>query len=216
MRSSYRNLVNICAWTSTLLSRSLVLQNFGNEKQRGKMREFELQKLTSRGSVPLICIKIISSSGKESNLTVSVTDTVNAVKDRALGGEYSKESHLYKLLLAKSNKELIDEKTLDEENVQENGKCTSFMSSDCFFSASSPIIAYLSFRVFSSRRVNSLQKTSQCELWFRRKSKSCLLFLFVLKCIDRGNLFFNFLSLPGEYRRKYLRPNYYVHICKIN
>ncbi|XP_020626448.1 ubiquitin-associated domain-containing protein 1-like [Orbicella faveolata] len=90
------------------------------------MREFELQKLTSRGSVPLICIKIISSSGKESNLTVSVTDTVNAVKDRALGGEYSKESHLYKLLLAKSNKELIDEKTLDEENVQENDELILF------------------------------------------------------------------------------------------
>lgn len=115
-------------------SRSLVLQKSGNEKQRGKMREFELQKLTSRGSVPLICIKIISSSGKESNLTVSVTDTVNAVKDRALGGEYSKESHLYKLILAKSNTELIDEKSLDEENVQENGKCFYLLSSDCFFS----------------------------------------------------------------------------------
>ena len=148
------------------VSRSLVLQKFGDEKQQRKMREFELQKLTSCGSVPLICIKITSSSGKESNLTVSVTDTVNAVKDRALGGEYSKESHLYKLLLAKSNRELIDEKTLDEENVQENGKYISFMSSDCFFSASGPIkhIAELSFRVFSSRRVNSLQKTSQCEL----------------------------------------------------
>ena len=103
--------------------RSVVLQKFGDEKQQGKMREFELQKLTSRGSVPLICIRITSSSGKESNLTVNVTDTVNAVKDRALGGEYSKESHLYKLILAKSSRELIDEKTLDEENVQENGKC---------------------------------------------------------------------------------------------
>lgn len=115
-------------------SRSLVLQKSGDEKQRGKMREFELQKLTSRGSVPLICIKITSSSGKESNLTVSVADTVNAVKDRALGGEYSKESHLYKIILAKSNRELIDEKSLDEENVQENGKCFYLLSSYCFFS----------------------------------------------------------------------------------
>lgn len=98
------------------------------------MREFELQKLTSRGSVPLICIKITSSSGKESNLTVSVTDTVNVVKDRALGGEYSKESHLYKLILAKSNRELIDEKSLDEENIKENGKCFYLLSSDFFFS----------------------------------------------------------------------------------
>lgn len=115
-------------------SRSLVLQKSGDEKQRGKMREFELQKLTSRGSVPLICIKITSSSGKESNLTVSVADTVNEVKDRALGGEYSKESHLYKIILAKSNRELIDEKSLDEENVQENGKCFYLLSSYCFFS----------------------------------------------------------------------------------
>lgn len=116
--------------------RSVVLQKFGDEKPRGKMREFELQKLTSRGSVPLICIKITSSSGKESNLTVNVTDTVNAVKDRALGGEYSKESHLYKLILAKSCRELIDEKTLDEENVQENGKCRLTY---CFFNASDPV-----------------------------------------------------------------------------
>lgn len=115
---------------------SVVLQKFGDEKPRGKMREFELQKLTSRGSVPLICIKITGSSGKESNLTVNVTDTVNAVKDRALGGEYSKESHLYKLILAKSCRELIDEKTLDEENVQENGKCRLTY---CFFNASDPV-----------------------------------------------------------------------------
>ncbi len=87
------------------------------------MREFELQKLTSRGSVPLICIKITTSSGKESNLTVSLRDTVNSVKDKTLGGEYSKESPFYKLILAKSNRELIDEKTLEEENVQENGEC---------------------------------------------------------------------------------------------
>lgn len=120
------------------VSRSLVLQKFGDEKQQRKMREFELQKFTSRGSVPLICIKITSSSGKESNLTVSLTDTVNAVKDKALGGEYSKESPLYKLILSKSNRELIDEKTLEEENVQENGKCFYFMSSDCFFSATGP------------------------------------------------------------------------------
>ena len=122
MRSSLKNLVNFCARTN-FVSRSLVLQNFGDEKQRRKMREFELQKLTSRGSAPLICIKITSSSGKESNLTVSLRDTVNAVKDKALGGEYSKESPFYKLILAKSNRELTDEKTLEEENIQENGKC---------------------------------------------------------------------------------------------
>ncbi|KAL9988723.1 hypothetical protein ACROYT_G003202 [Oculina patagonica] len=90
------------------------------------MREFELQKLTSRGSVPLICIKITTSSGKESNLTVSLRDTVNSVKDKTLGGEYSKESPFYKLILAKSNRELIDEKTLEEENVQENDELILF------------------------------------------------------------------------------------------
>ena len=88
------------------------------------MREFELQSLKSLRSVPLICVKITSSSGKESSLTVCLRDTVNAVKDKALGGEYSKESPLYKLILAKSNRELNDEKTLEEENVQENGKYT--------------------------------------------------------------------------------------------
>lgn len=87
------------------------------------MREFELQSLKSLRSVPLICIKITSSSGKESNLTVSLRDTVNAVKDKALGGEFSKESPSYKLILARSNSELIDSKTLEEENVQDNGKC---------------------------------------------------------------------------------------------
>ena len=140
MRSSHQKWLIIAHERQLCVTkRSVVLQKFGDEKQREKMREFELQKLTSRGSVPLICIKITSSSGKENNLTVNVTDTVNAVKDRALGGEYSKESHLYKIILAKSSRELIDEKTLDEENVQENGNCISLMSSDCFFSASGPI-----------------------------------------------------------------------------
>lgn len=86
------------------------------------MREFELQNLKSLRSVPLICIKITSSSGKESTLTVCLKDTVKAVKDKALGGEYSKESPFYKLVLAKSNRDLNDDKTLEEENVQENGK----------------------------------------------------------------------------------------------
>ena len=87
------------------------------------MREFELQSLKSLRSVPLVCIKIISSSGKASNLTVSLRDTVKAVKDKALGGEFSKESPCYKLILARSSSELIDQKTLEEENVQDNGKC---------------------------------------------------------------------------------------------
>ncbi|KAJ7334348.1 Ubiquitin-associated domain-containing protein 1 [Desmophyllum pertusum] len=90
------------------------------------MREFELQNLKSLRSAPLICIKITSSSGKESNVTVSLRDTVNAVKDKALGGEYSKESPFYKLILARSNRELIDEKTLEEENVQENDELILF------------------------------------------------------------------------------------------
>lgn len=101
----------------------LFCKKFGDEKQQEKMREFELQNLKSLRSAPLICIKITSSSGKESNVTVSLRDTVNAVKDKALGGEYSKESPFHKLILARSNRELIDEKTLEEENVQENGKC---------------------------------------------------------------------------------------------
>lgn len=90
------------------------------------MREFELQNLKSLRSVPLICIKIISSSGKESSLTVCLRDTVNEVKDKALGGEYSKESPFYRLVLAKSNRELTDEKTLEDENVQENDELILF------------------------------------------------------------------------------------------
>ncbi|XP_068728664.1 ubiquitin-associated domain-containing protein 1-like [Montipora capricornis] len=84
------------------------------------MREFELQNLKAIRSVPLVCVKITSSSGKESSLTVCLRDTVKALKDKALGGEYSKESPLYKLILAKSNRELSDENTLEEENVEEN------------------------------------------------------------------------------------------------
>ena len=106
------------------LSRSLVLQKPRDENQQAKMREFELQNLKSLRSVPLICIKITSSSGKESSLTVCSRDTVKEVKDKALGGEYSKESPFYKLILANSNRELNDDKTLEEENVQENGKCS--------------------------------------------------------------------------------------------
>ena len=101
------------------------------------MREFELQNLKALRSVPLICIKITSSSGKESNLTVSLRDTVNTVKDKALGGEYSKESPFYRLILAKSNRELIDQKTLEEENVQDDGKC---------FISSCPISFSLSYK----------------------------------------------------------------------
>lgn len=87
------------------------------------MREFELQNLKSLRSVPLVCVKITSSKGKESSLTVCLRDTVKTLKDKALGGEYSKESAFYKLILAKSNRELSDEKTLEEENVEENGNC---------------------------------------------------------------------------------------------
>lgn len=90
------------------------------------MREFELQSLKSLRSVPLICVKITSSSGKESSLTVCSRDTVKTVKDKALGGEYLKESPFYKLILAKSNRELNDEKTLEEENVQENDELILF------------------------------------------------------------------------------------------
>ena len=85
------------------------------------MRDFELQSFKSLRSVPLICVKITSSSGKESSLTVCLKDTVNVVKDKALGCEYSKESPFYKLLLAKTNRELDNEKTLEEENIEDNG-----------------------------------------------------------------------------------------------
>ena len=87
----------------------------------------ELQNLKSLRSVPLICVKITSSSGKESSLTVCLKETVKSLKDKALGGECSKESPFYKLILAKSNRELTDEKTLEEENVQENGKCHGWL-----------------------------------------------------------------------------------------
>ena len=57
------------------------------------------------------------------DLSEGLRDTVKAVKDKALGGEFSKESPCYKLILARSSSELIDQKTLEEENVQDDGKC---------------------------------------------------------------------------------------------
>ena len=128
------------------------------------MREFELQNLKAIRSVPLVCVKITSSSGKESSLTVCLRDTVKALKDKALGGEYSKESPLYKLILAKSNRELSDENTLEEENVEENGDYVfpSVLDNDNHF---------LKHNFIYHRRIDPHQETSKRSCWYRRKSE---------------------------------------------
>lgn len=61
------------------------------------------------------------------------------MKDKALGGECSKESPFYKLILAKSNRELTDEKTLEEENVQENGKFHGWL---CYLGVTSYLMLF--------------------------------------------------------------------------
>ena len=101
------------------------------------MREFELQALRSLRTVSLIRIKVISLSGKETVLTVSSKDTVNVVKKKVLGDEFSKELPSYKLVLAKSDRVLKDEKSLEDEGIHENGEfitsctvCIFFYSGD--------------------------------------------------------------------------------------
>lgn len=86
------------------------------------MRDFELQSLKSLRSVPLVSLRIINFSFKETSVTVSLKDSVNAVKDKFLGGEHSKECSSYKLLFAKTGRVLADDKTLEEENIEDNGK----------------------------------------------------------------------------------------------
>lgn len=86
------------------------------------MRDFELQSLKSFRSVPLVTLRIINLSFKETNVTVSLKDSVSAVKDKFLGGEHSKECSSYKLLLTKTSRILADDKTLEEENIEDNGK----------------------------------------------------------------------------------------------
>lgn len=87
------------------------------------MRDLELQSLKSLRTLPLIRIKVTNASGKEVTLNVSSKDRVAVVKDKALGGEFYKESSSYKLVIGKCRRILDDGKSLEEEEVQENGKC---------------------------------------------------------------------------------------------
>ncbi|XP_001626883.2 ubiquitin-associated domain-containing protein 1 [Nematostella vectensis] len=84
------------------------------------MRDFELQGLKSLRSVPLIRIKVTCTSGKDQSLAVSLKDTVSLVKDRVLGGEFCKESSFYKLVVAKTRRNLSDENTLEKEGISED------------------------------------------------------------------------------------------------
>ena len=150
------------------------------------MREFELQNLKSLRSVPLICVKITSSSGKESSLTVCLKETVKSLKDKALGGECSKESPFYKLILAKSNRELTDEKTLEEENVQENGKCHGWLW--CL-----GITSFLTFFFFFPRRIDLVQETSRHNCRYSRKGKLSYVMLQVISFGSKWGLFLLFI-----------------------
>ncbi|XP_031562512.1 ubiquitin-associated domain-containing protein 1-like [Actinia tenebrosa] len=84
------------------------------------MRDLELQGLKSLNAVPLIQIKVTNASGKEVALTVSCKDRVAVVKDKALGGEFYKDSSSYKLVIGKCRRILDDGKSLEEEGVQED------------------------------------------------------------------------------------------------
>ena len=86
------------------------------------MRDLELQSLRSLRTVPLICLKVTSLSAKETSITVSLKDTVGALKNKVLGSDFSKESPSYKLVVSKSNRVLKDENSLEDEGIQEDGK----------------------------------------------------------------------------------------------
>lgn len=86
-----------------------------------KMRDFELQGLKSLRSLPILRIRVHNSSGKDTTLNVSIKDKVSTVKEKALGGEFHKDSSSYKLVLAKCHRILDDGKTLEEEEIQEDG-----------------------------------------------------------------------------------------------
>lgn len=86
------------------------------------MRDLELQSLRSLRTVPLICLKVTSLSAKETSITVSLKDTVGALKNKVLGSDFSKESPSYKLVVCKSNRVLKDENSLEDEGIQEDGK----------------------------------------------------------------------------------------------
>ncbi|KAK3730028.1 hypothetical protein QZH41_009533 [Actinostola sp. cb2023] len=85
-----------------------------------KMRDFELQALKSLRSLPLLSVRVNNASGKDSTVNVSIKDRVATVKDKALGGEFHKDSSSYKLVLAKNHRILDDGKTLEEEGIQED------------------------------------------------------------------------------------------------
>lgn len=85
------------------------------------MRDLELQGLKVLRTVPLIGIKVTNVSGKEVTLNVSTKDRVAVVKDKALGGEFHKDSSSYKLVIGKCRRILDDGKSLEEEGVQDNG-----------------------------------------------------------------------------------------------
>jgi len=87
------------------------------------MRDFELQGLKSLRSLPSLRIRVHNYSGKDTTLNVSIKDKVSTVKDKALGGEFHKDSSSYKLVLAKCQRILDDGKTLEEEEIQEDGMC---------------------------------------------------------------------------------------------
>lgn len=86
------------------------------------MRDFELQGLKSLRSLHLLRIRVCNASGKDTTLNVSIKDKVATVKDKALGGEFHKDSTSYKLVLAKCHRILDDGKTLEEEEIQEDGR----------------------------------------------------------------------------------------------
>lgn len=85
------------------------------------MRDLELQGLKSLRSLHLLRVRVHNASGKDTTLNVSIKDKVSTVKDKALGGEFHKDSSSYKLVLAKCHRILDDGKTLEEEEIQEDG-----------------------------------------------------------------------------------------------
>ena len=114
-----------CFCCQCFVDKSIITRRYidsGLPTKNFTMRDLELQSLKSLRSVPLVHIRISNLSFKETSVTVSREDLVSAVKGRVLGSEYSKECSSYKLLLAKTNRVLADDKTLEEEKIEDNGE----------------------------------------------------------------------------------------------
>ena len=83
------------------------------------MRDVELKALRGDGSLN---IKVTNTTGKEYELCLCPTQSVQNLKER-VSGENPKDGVHYKLLSMNSNRILDEKKTLAEEGIKDNGAC---------------------------------------------------------------------------------------------